>query len=144
MNTVIKIISRLNRLLGRIGQLTIYVIVCIASLILINGNVPDISYNLFQLIGEYILSLLFLFNAALFFATVILVFMHKIKDSDDNEGSGDFWIIIYFLSFGVVPFYTWRTFINTTISRWFIALIWMLQSVIFFNSYLYNAFLKQY
>ena len=149
MDKFVKFIATSNRLIGKTGQIALYIIAAFQLLFLIRAADPGRVYYVFLVVATVLLILLLAINVFLLIVTVILIFMHKVEDdaSFDREKSDiDVWSAIIMGSSVIIPFLAWFGFLRDEleVNDVLCALIWAVQFSMLFNSYFYKAFLKQY
>ena len=148
MNKFVHFISKFNRLLGQVSQSVLYIVVVIILLDVIDSDNQSKVFYCFFFVGVIMLVILFILNVILIVLTMILIFMRKINDDDsyNNDKETDSWSALFMVSSILIPFLAWFTLIrnSTTGNNSLCVLIWFLQWLLLFNSYFYNAFLKQY
>ena len=148
MNKFVHFISKFNRFLGQVSQSVLYIVVLIFLLDVIASDNHSKWFYYFVFWGVIILVILFILNVILIVTTMILIFVRKINDDDsyNRDKETDSWSALFMASSIIIPFLAWFTLIrNSTIgNNSLCVLIWFLQWLLLFNSYFYNAFLKQY
>ncbi len=142
INKTPKTIALINKYSGYISQSVIYIVSVLSTVL------GKHTTGTFVIIECLILTVLLILTLSVIIVTITLILFRKIEDDgkyDRNAAPADFWTILYRFSAIIIPLYTWFVFVRSGVDNNApYVLIWLLQWAVLFNSFFYNAFLKQY